>query len=310
METKIYKYLGSDVLSMALSKEGFCSFKCSYPKDFNDPYELFLTIDFQQDPELLATYKDTIGELPQYPTTCFSKSPSVIPMWAHYAHNHRGVVVEIDEKILSEKLPDIGFGDVDYDDKPSEDLLDMLARACHIGKPRYHFLLQQGVYSAAYYTKHSCWSYEQERRLVANDKIVKTVNGVMLLDFPVECISSLIVGHGADKKTKDMVCVLASDIGADFFEMKIGKTTALPYYVDSDEETYHYVSGSISKCDNTCQECGEPINDKSELCSWCAITEHHEDAVASRNPLRMLQHTGGLEDYYKAMLKVGRDDEK
>ena len=91
MGSKIYKYLGADVLNIALSKEGVCSFKCSYPKDFNDPYELFLTIDFKQTPELLATYKDTIGELPQLPTSCFSRSPSVIPMWAHYAHNHRGV---------------------------------------------------------------------------------------------------------------------------------------------------------------------------------------------------------------------------
>ena len=306
MGAKIYKYLGADVLSMALSKEGLCSFKCSYPKDFNDPYELFLTIDFQQEPDLLATYKDSIGELPQLPTTCFSKSPSVIPMWAHYAHNHRGVVVEIDETILSEKMPDINFGDVDYRDSPDDRLLDMLARACRIGKYRYHYLLQRGVFSAAYYTKHTCWSYEKERRLVANDKLVNIVNDVMLLNFPMECVSALIAGHSANDKIKSMVRGLASDIDAKYFELKIGTTTAAPYYVDSDNVTYNFNSGSIVKCDYMCQKCKEPLADDSKLCSWCAITEHHEDHAARTNPLRMLQQAGQLDDYYKEMQEIDR----
>ncbi len=302
--------MGSNVLSMALSKDRFCSFKCSYPKDFNDPYELFLTIDFQQVPEMLATYKDTIGEMPQYPTTCFSKSPSVIPMWAHYAHNHTGVVVEIDEDILNEKLPDIQFGDVSYKDSPDEGLLDMLARACHIGKPRYHFFLQRGVFSAAYYTKHTSWSYEQERRLVANDKLVTTFNDIMLLEFPIECISSLIVGHRADKKTKGMVSKLADIINANFYEMKIGKTNAIPYYIDTDDITFKFDSGSIVKCTNTCKECNEPLSEGCDVCSWCAIDEGHETTVARRNPLRLLQEIGELDAYYKRMMDIGKKHEK
>lgn len=302
--------MGSNVLSMALSKKGFCNFKCTYPKDFNDPYELFLTIDFQQDPELLATYKDTIGEIPQYPTTCFSKSPGVIPMWAHYAHNHTGVVIEVNESILSQKLPDIGFGDIDYRDAPDEDLLHMLKRACHIGKPRYHFLLQQGVQSTAYYTKHTCWSYEEERRLVAGDKLVNVKDGIMLLEVPVECISSLIVGNSSNEKTKSMVQVLANEIGADFYEMKIGKTNSIPFYINSDNNTYHYDSGSITECANACKSCGEPLLVEADLCSWCTITEHHEDIAARRNPLRMFQEMGQLEQYYKDMSAIGRNHDK
>lgn len=194
MESKIYKYLGAEVFNLALKDEGVCSFKCSYPKDFNDPYELFLTIDFQQSPEMLATYRDAIGELPQLPTTCFSKSPNVIPMWAHYAHGHRGIVLEFNETAFSESYPDIGFGDVDYLDEAREGLLDMLKRACYIGKPRYYYLLRKGVFSSAYYTKHTHWSYEQERRLVAGVDNVKMVGDLMLLEFPVDFISSVIVG--------------------------------------------------------------------------------------------------------------------
>ncbi|MDH5548143.1 MAG: DUF2971 domain-containing protein [Gammaproteobacteria bacterium] len=310
MGSKVYKYMGADTLKLSLSKEDVCSFKCSHPKDFNDPYELFLTIDFQQDPEMLATYKDTIGVMPQLPTTCFSKSPSVTPMWAHYAHGHRGVVIEIDEEIVIDSLPDVEFGDVDYRDEPSDDLLDMLARACHIGKLRYHFLLQRGVFSAAYYTKHTCWSYEQERRLVVGNELVNAVGDIILLDLPVGSITSLIAGHNATQETKDSVNVLADNIGANYFEMNIGKTTSVPYFLDSNGMAHQYHSGSIQKCINMCEECKEPISEEADLCSWCSITEDHEYQAASTNPLRMLQRMGGLEDYYESMMDVERKHDK
>jgi len=309
MGEKLYKYMGANILKLALSKDNTCSFKCSYPKDFNDPYELFLTLDFQQDPDMLATYNDTIGDMPQLPTTCFSKSPSVIPMWAHYGHNHRGVVVEVDEERVLENIPDINFGDVDYMDGPGDSLADMLARAARIGKPRYHFLLQQGVFSAAYYTKHSCWSYEQERRLVAQGNLVTKVNDIMLIDLPIDCITTLIVGLSASNETKDSIRTLSEDIDANYLEMRIGKATSIPYYVNSNGVRFHFDAGDIKQCANTCEDCGEPITSESDLCSWCSITENDEYDAASRNPLRILQQSGGLEGYYKAMLEVGRDKE-
>ena len=35
--------------------------KCSLPRNFNDPYELFLTVNFREKPEALAFYTDVIG---------------------------------------------------------------------------------------------------------------------------------------------------------------------------------------------------------------------------------------------------------
>jgi hypothetical protein len=87
MSNKIYKYVGSSNLNNVLASAEQVTLKCSYPKDFNDPYELFLTINFNEKPDALAFYSEVIGDLPQLPTTCFSRSPSVIPMWAHYAQN-------------------------------------------------------------------------------------------------------------------------------------------------------------------------------------------------------------------------------
>jgi hypothetical protein len=87
-------------LDVAFEKEDYCGFKFSFPKDYNDPYELFLTINFEDDPEVIAFYNEIVREIHQLPTTCFSNSPIVTPMWAHYAHNSKGFVIEIDEDKL------------------------------------------------------------------------------------------------------------------------------------------------------------------------------------------------------------------
>ena len=94
---KIYKYIGPEHIDKVFHSSDVVTLKCSLPKEFNDPYELFLTIDFNERPDALAYYADAIGELPQLPTTCFSRSPVVIPMWAHYAQNHQGFAVEFSE---------------------------------------------------------------------------------------------------------------------------------------------------------------------------------------------------------------------
>jgi len=104
MVNKVYKYIGPDILDITFSNEGLCGFKCSYPKDYNDPYELFLTVDLEEKPEILAFYNDVINKIPQYPTTCFSRSPIVTPMWAHYAHNSKGFVLEVDEDKLKKYI--------------------------------------------------------------------------------------------------------------------------------------------------------------------------------------------------------------
>jgi len=300
MPSKIYKYMGPEVLTKAFSDEDYCGLKCSYPKDFNDPYELFLTIDYQQDPELLAYYQDVVGKLPQLPTTCFSKSPIIIPMWAHYAHNHCGVVVEIDEEQITKHFPEIGFGDIDYIDQASDDLQSTLDRAYGIGKYRYHYMLQRGVFSAAYYTKHTCWSYEQERRLVAGENDVKDFKGMKILKLPIDCVTSLISGCNSTSDTEQIVSSLASKHGAEHYKMKIGKSSTNPYFVGSNDHSYEFKNGIISKCESYCVSCKEPT-EETDVCPWCAIEEHHTKSAASQNPMRMLDRLGLLDQYYKDM---------
>ena len=139
MSRKIYKYIGPKILELATARDEFFGLKCSYPKDYNDPYELFLSIDTNLDPQLLAFYKESVGEIPQYPTTCFSKSPVVVPMWAHYGHSSKGFVIEVDEDKLRDYFDDISIEDVDYSDSADEEIASCLTHAFATMKPRHTF---------------------------------------------------------------------------------------------------------------------------------------------------------------------------
>lgn len=303
----LYKYMGADILDMALSDSGFCTFKCSYPKEFNDPYELFLTINFEQTPDLLAFYQDTVGDIPQLPTTCFSTSPAVIPMWAHYAHNHRGVMVEVDEDKLQTYLPEIRLEDVVYQDEPDPNIMELLVRAQVIGKPRYFMFLNQSVFRSAYFTKQTTWAYEKERRLVSPLKNIDQVDDLLLLKIPTECINSLIIGSDASAKTIEKTQRFANQINAQCFQMKIGKTSPQPYFLDSNARANIFKKGRLTQSKNQCRECHEPLPKASNLCSWCQINERHIDDAMSRNTMRMLDKYGFLDEYVADFHKIGKE---
>ena len=310
MSKCIYKYVGHNYLDMVIGSGDHATLKCSYPKEFNDPYELFLTIDFKERPEVLAFYADVVGNLDQLPTTCFSRSPSVIPMWAHYAQNLQGFAIEFDEVMLGYSFKESGFGDVDYRDSPDDDLADMLYRAYAIGKMRYIYLLRKGVFSAAYYTKATCWSYELERRMIVRQSETRSVGDLILMDVPWNCVKSLICGPRASPETICAIRDKASKLGCGYFELKIGRTSAVPFFLDSEGHTFTFNGTNIEQCSNFCSTCKEPLATGSELCSWCQIDDSHKSEAATRNTYRMLDHYGLLKDYVTGMDDISRRHRK
>jgi hypothetical protein len=228
----IYKYVGPERFDAVFQSANFSTLKCSLPGDFNDPYELFLTIDFNERPDALAYYADLIGDLPQHPTTCFSRSPIVLPMWAHYAQNLSGFVIEFSEDELARGISESTFDDVTYSDSPKSELSEMLYRAYVIGKFRYAYFLQRGVLHTAYFTKASCWSYEQERRLVVPTSATPQEGQLTLLDVPCSCITSVIAGPRAGERTKQLLAQRAKHVGCNYFELRIGRSSAIPFLVD------------------------------------------------------------------------------
>lgn len=306
MSKKLYKYVGPDILDVAFSKDGFCGFKFSYPKDYNDPYELFLTIDFENNPDIVAFYNEIINEIPQHPTTCFSKSPIVTPMWAHYAHNSKGFVIEVDEEKLETYVKEANICDVTYQDTPRDELKTTLEMAMYRGKPRDIMFLRNGVRTAAYFTKNSCWSYELERRLIVSDDEITNVAGNMILYIPTDCITSIISGPRTKPEYLEAGKQWSEKIHSQFLSAKIGRSVSKPYFIDSQNSTYVFVGSNITKVSHSCSNCREPVNNGQEECSWCSITEHQEHIAAANNPLRALADAGILERYIQGFNAIGR----
>ncbi|WP_082109019.1 DUF2971 domain-containing protein [Azospirillum thiophilum] len=303
---RLYKYLPEELVGVLFTEDNQVTLKFSKPKDFNDPYELFLATDFGGDPEMLACYAEAIGELPQYPTTCFSRSPIVIPMWADYAYNHNGFVIEFSEEAILKEFPEARFDNIAYQDGASYNFSELVARVLHIGKPRYTYFLQAAVVNSAYFTKSTCWAYEQERRMVVGDKDVRASGDLMLMNIPSSCVSSIICGARATHETKARLKEIALRYSAEFYELRIGRTSAVPYMVDWKGEVYSFVDDKIMPSKNYCFSCSEPIGDDEENCIWCQITDDTKRAVAMRNPYRILDIYGGLENYIAGMDAIGR----
>lgn len=304
MTAPIYKYVGPSYLDKVFASPQHITLKCSYPKDFNDPYELFLTINFKERPAVLAFYSEVIGKLPQLPTTCFSRSPQVIPMWAHYAQDSQGIAIEFDEAKLAHCFPESGFGDVDYQDSASNDLGELLYRAYEIGKPRYLYMLQQGVFSAAYYTKATCWAYEMERRMIVRAKETRTDGPLILIDVPKECVSALVCGPRASPDTVHAVRAKAGELGCSYYDLRIGKSSPAPFLRDINGDAFVFKASGIEKSERVCSSCKEPLKGRGKRCSWCRIEDTHERNAAERNTFRMLAHAGMLDDYIKDMEQI------
>lgn len=302
MSKHVYKYVGASYVGAVFELRNYVTLKCSYPKDFNDPYELFLTVDFREKPGALAFYKEVVGELPQLPVTCFSSAPHVIPMWAHYAENLSGVVIELNQEALEASFPDSRVGDIDYRSGPDPSLTEMLYRAYVIGKWRYLYLLRQGVFSSAYYSKAKGWSYEKERRLLLKREFLRSnTDALMLVDVPRDCVSAIICGPRASSATVSAAREKSQLLRSNWYQMKIGRSSAEPYFVDADGLIHIYRRGKITPAKHICDSCEEPIASGRVICSWCQIEESHEVDAAERNTFRILAHYGKLEQYISDM---------
>ncbi len=299
--SKLYKYIASGDLNKVFSDITKCGFKCSYPKDYNDPFELFLTIDYRSSPERLAFYQELINKVPQKPTTCFSRSPIVPPMWAHYGETSSGFVIEIDEERLKESNDRINLNDVDYRNEPNPKLNLSFDFAYGRRKPRDIYFFLQSIMHSAYFTKATLWSYESERRLVLEDE---EVDDNLIFTFPSSCVTAIISGPMAKDNLVEYAKMLCIDLGCNFYSASIGKTNPTFHFFNPQGLTYKFDGSSINLSPNNCNNCKEPIeSDKENLCSWCAITDEHR-YEASINPFRMMHDVGILDGYLDGVGKI------
>lgn len=292
------------MIELIFERNSFCGIKCSLPKDYNDPFELFLGVDANVSTECLATYREFIDEVPQLPTTCFSKSPIVPPMWAHYGQNQSGFVLEFDVQALENHFEEIQIREIDYRDTPDPSLQDHLERATATRKPRHAVWLTQAVMSSSYFSKYTDWSYEQECRIVAPTNCTENISGNEILFIPNSCLTSIITGQKIPAEKAEIASKIAAANKLDLYKLKIGRSFSRPFMSNTIGESYVFENGALSLADNTCGDCAEPIQSKSTKCGWCSITEAHEQQAARGNMFRAMERLGTLDSYMEGVKDI------
>jgi len=302
LTNSIYKYFSADVFEHVFKDDKNINLKCSLPRDYNDPYELFLGIDLTADTECLATYKASLGDIPQFYTTCFSSSGSSSPMWAHYAKNHSGFVIEFEINQLRDSLPDSSIREVSYRDTPDESILVHLQRASVTGKARHTMWMMDAIIHHAYFTKQTCWSYEEEQRLVGiNEHVIDSI-----ISIDNACVRSIIVGKNAPKSFDDIASSFASHIGARFFKSHVGKSYPRPFFRDAEDISYVEIETTVTQSPYVCELCNEPTIELVERCVWCNISDGDLANASHRSMLSAIDRMGGLDDYIRQFRAIGK----
>lgn len=135
-----------------------------------------------------------------------------ILMWAHYANNYKGFVIEFDERhefFSQQRFPEetfAGLKKVEYSDvRPSHQFMSEIT-------PKEMFLI-----------KSKEWEYEQEWRMIASlaeaianlDKVEKPIldpDGlpVILSPIPLDCITGIIFGSRMTEENRKKISNLLS----------------------------------------------------------------------------------------------------
>lgn len=166
-------------------------------------------------------------------------------------------------------------------------------------------MLGRQALGTAYFTKNDCWSYESERRVILGEDDIERKGDIMTVPISINCISSIIIGPASDKILAQKCIDICKDIDCNCFEMKIGRSSLTPYFLDPSNDTFLFNGESISDVDGCCEDCGEPIDrDDTFKCAWCSLTDDLREDAASRNPMRALAKFGLLEGYVKTMDSV------
>lgn len=288
---KLYKYAPASVLSAVLRDQSV-SIKFDHPANYNDPLELFLTPRGVSDDFTFAFYHHLLGELPQMPTTCFSRRPDTLPMWAHYADDHTGFLVEFDEERLIEHFEAGYIQDVEYKTEIGFCDTGVIHYAAQTGKPRHVHRARSLAFTSAYFTKNTCWAYEAERRLVMDPTQFPDREGLLLMEFPASCVTALIAGCRMDEAGVDQLRRASMRYGCRSLHLRLGKSVQTPYFIGDRRGTCAFDGSEIELAEYSCGSCGDLTDEDGLECRWCSMTEADAEEAALSDPMRLFAVTG------------------
>lgn len=188
---KFYKYVSAEIAAIIIT-EG--TLKFTSPVNFNDPFDYFPTVPTEGFHKFAKRLNQEIGGgVKRYKTnhresskhlqslrsgefrnaytqnmsiSCFSKSPFILPMWAHYAENHEGCVIEFEfdsDSSLVEEYFSLEMNQLSQILIPF-DVIYSIARP-----PLYDKNGQTNTSTTGFnacLTKAKEWEYEEEMRVV------------------------------------------------------------------------------------------------------------------------------------------------
>ena len=305
----LFKYFGPAASAASLSKPGEYTLRFNHPKDYNDPYELFLLPDEPLESiEERAYYENFLKQLPQAPVTCFSRRPDSTVMWAHYGQLSTGICLELDEDKLFQEIDGGYICDVEYSDSPAYISSNAIKLACTTKKNRHTLFLLSSANRAAYFRKRAIWSYEQERRLVLTHDQVIELNKLLLGRYSSVSIARIIIGPHADHGLREMVMSYAKESGVEVMDMAYSRRVVHPIFRLLDK-TYYWTGDWFQHQEHCCNKCFEPLENDNRKCHWCELSE--EDLAWARNTNQTMAFVGagvmpGIPLLFDGLVRRGR----
>lgn len=146
----------------------------------------------------------------EYGVSCFTKTPSEILMWTHYADSHTGMCLVFDKKQLNNSLkeycPDVGVQDIEYEQSLASADLQMDEKNLYC-KSNQEIILR----------KLDCWQYEKEVRFYCHFPNSGTKRWIF---FDRKSLKGIIFGENMSENNRDTLMHLMSDLKG--YEVKWG----------------------------------------------------------------------------------------
>ncbi|SMY16294.1 DUF2971 domain-containing protein [Photobacterium aquimaris] len=245
----LYKYMSFEAAKSVLKNNslGFAN-----PKTFNDPFELEAGYPIEGDNPLQNMlsgisnwgkryiWADTSGVL------SLTRNPLNPLMWAHYADEHKGVVIGINVKkagfLDSQKcLIPAQFGNVIYTNtRPIHELLkNSDCEPISVGHTFHYPKGHEDKLQRLFLYKPSCWAYEEEVRIVKclsdRDKYGVNISGKF---SEIELPNKIIYGYEMPDESIEEV----------YFGLRHDFSSVAKFQAEINELSNKYPKVSMKKC--------------------------------------------------------------
>lgn len=253
---KLHRYHKIDDNFLDSLKQNYLWF--SNPEDFNDPFDCNLQFDFENTPEEIEAFCKEINEMPENAhrrmnegqlrarinelisnpeifikndldqnieetkklgICCFSESDRNLLMWSHYADKHQGVCLTFDANCNKDLFLAYPF------------CVEYLTKF-----PKINWIKDRGKFKLrrfAFATKSSEWSYEEEVRIIRDDRNAPYRGKVK---FKKEALREIKFGNKSTTDDRNIVkSVLNNATGYDHVRFYLAKRKRLDFAIEYEE---------------------------------------------------------------------------